>query len=112
VLVTISFCCSFLPLFFLWLIPSRDDINKLQVDMIESEEKEEKLQKKEDAEGDLEAIEEVSEDDESETSSLLACKSDNLKALDTQSTTISSGRDSRASSQSGVRRRKGNAQYD
>mmetsp|Transcript_46822 Transcript_46822/g.61965 ORF Transcript_46822/g.61965 Transcript_46822/m.61965 type:complete len:94 (-) Transcript_46822:328-609(-) len=37
VLVTISFCCSFLPLLFLWLIPTRDEINKLQGDMIETE---------------------------------------------------------------------------
>jgi len=29
ILVTISFSCSFLPLFFLWLIPTRDEISKL-----------------------------------------------------------------------------------
>ena len=30
VLVTIGFACSFLPLFFLWLIPSRKEIDELQ----------------------------------------------------------------------------------
>ena len=29
ILVTIGFSCSFLPLFFLWLIPSRKDIDEL-----------------------------------------------------------------------------------
>jgi len=37
VLVTISFACSFLPLLFLWLIPTREDISKLQEELIESE---------------------------------------------------------------------------
>ena len=30
ILVTIGFFCSFLPLLFLWLIPTRADIEKLQ----------------------------------------------------------------------------------
>ena len=37
VLVTISFACSFLPLLFLWLIPTRVEIEKLQESMKEKE---------------------------------------------------------------------------
>ena len=32
-LVTIGFACSFLPLLFLWLIPSRKEIDELQESM-------------------------------------------------------------------------------
>jgi len=94
VLVTISFCCSFLPLFFLWLIPSREDINKLQEDMIETAEKEDSLFKKEKLlSKDLESIEEVDGDDShDETSSLLHSR------RETQSTAMSS---TRASSEGG-----------
>ena len=36
VLVTIGFFCSFLPLLFIWLIPSRKEIDDLQASMRES----------------------------------------------------------------------------
>ena len=54
ILVTIGFCCSFLPLLFLWLIPSREDIDELQEQMLTEEkalqEKEERLLDAEDFE--------------------------------------------------------------
>ena len=37
VLVTIGFCCSFLPLLFLWMIPSRKAIEELQDSMKEED---------------------------------------------------------------------------
>ena len=37
VLCTISFVCSFLPLLFLWLVPTKQQINDLQASMKESE---------------------------------------------------------------------------
>lgn len=94
ILVTISFCCSFLPLFFLWLIPTRDEINKLQEELIESDAAKEKLDKDGKANSkDLESITEASnEDDASETTSLLGNQSDVISSF--ESTAPSSFRDS------------------
>lgn len=60
VLVTISFVCSFLPLLFLWLIPTRVEIEKLQESMKEKE-----------AESEKAALEDGSDSDDETKSRLL-----------------------------------------
>ena len=85
ILVTISFCCSFLPLLFLWLIPSREDINKLQHEMVDQE-KEKVIQQLKADRGNLESITEADEDEEN--ASLLefdAKKEDTDSAYDGES---------------------------
>jgi len=97
VLVTIGFCCSFLPLFFLWMIPSRKEIEVLQEQIrLDNQAKAEaEAREGKDLEGNIEG--------EDETSGLLAEKK-TARSLNSQDGSSKDG-STMSSSQEGLRNR-------